>query len=134
MDRRSFLEMARKRILIVDDEVDIINTIKLFLEIEGYDIIIAFDGREALDKVRSENPELIILDVMLPSIDGFEIAQKLKSDARYKHIPILIVTAFAQRAEEELAKKSLADSYMTKPLELDVLNDKVKELLSRRRE
>jgi len=79
LDRRSFLEMARKRILIVDDEVDIINTIKLFLEIEGYDIIIAFDGREALDKVRSENPELIILDVMLPSIDGFEIAQKKKN-------------------------------------------------------
>jgi len=123
--------MSRKIILIADDEPDILNTIKLSLEMEGYEVITALDGKEALEKARSKNPDLIILDVMLPDIDGYEISRRLKFDESYKHIGIIIVTARAQKVDQELWKDSRADLHMIKPFELDILNNMIKMLLGR---
>jgi len=123
--------MNQKRILVVDDEEDIVKTIKISLEIEGYEVIEALDGNEALDKARSENPDLIILDIMLPIIDGYEVARKLKYDDKYKHIPILMLTALTQKREQEMGLEAGADFYMTKPFDQDALNNKIKELLSK---
>ncbi|MBU2102852.1 MAG: response regulator, partial [Candidatus Omnitrophica bacterium] len=89
--------MMRKRILIVDDESDIVRTIQLSLETNDYEVITAVDGREALDEIYNRNPDLIILDVMLPDIDGYELSRRLKDNQRHKNIPIMILTARAQK-------------------------------------
>ena len=121
--------MHPKKILIVDDEEDITKTIKLSLEMEEFRVITALDGKEALDKVRSEKPDLVVLDVMLPTIDGYNISRLLKLDKKYNHIPIIILTALTQKADQELAKESKADSYITKPFDMVELINKIKELL-----
>ena len=81
--------MAKKRILLVDDEQALVEMISMRLEAEGYEVIPAYDGQQALDLARSENPDLIILDIMLPKMDGYKVCALLKKDSRYAGIPIL---------------------------------------------
>lgn len=123
------MSIEKKRLLVVDDEIDILRTVKMSLEMEGYEIITALDGMEALEKARKNNPALIVLDVMLPSIDGYEITHLLKSDEKYKKIPIILLTACVQKKDEDWGKKMGADYYMRKPFDLEVLNNIVKEAL-----
>ena len=121
--------MARKRILIVDDEPHIIKVLTVRLEKAGYEVIAAIDGQETLNKVRKEMPDLIILDLMLPGIDGYKVCRLLKFDERYKHIPIIVLTA---RVEEEDRKRSMevgADEYITKPIKPDEFLDTIKKHL-----
>ncbi|MCK7470104.1 MAG: response regulator [Desulfomicrobium escambiense] len=80
-----------KKVLIVDDEPDIVETLKFILETEGLDCISAYDGEDALNKAKTEKPDLIILDVMLPKINGYKICRLLKFDAKYKNIPVLML-------------------------------------------
>lgn len=122
--------MANKKILVVDDEPDILKTIKLSLKMEGYEVITALDGEEALRKAHNKKPDIIILDVMLPTINGYEVARSLKFDERYKHMSIIILTAHTQKMDQELWRNSGADLYMTKPFELDKLKENIKGLLS----
>jgi len=118
-----------KRVLVVDDEEDILTTITLSLKMEGYTIDTAVDGEEALTKARSINPDLIILDVMLPSLDGYQICQTLKCDENYCNIPIIIVTARAQKVDEARIKEVKADEYIIKPFDMDLLISTVKKFL-----
>jgi DNA-binding response OmpR family regulator len=120
---------TKKRILLVDDEVDLVEVVKLRLETVGYEIIPAYDGQEALDKARSEKPDLIILDLMLPKMDGYKVCGLLKKDPRYSGIPIIMFTARAQEDDEALGREMGADAYITKPFEPQALIAKIKELL-----
>lgn len=121
--------MNKKKILIVEDEFAQSLTVKDRLEFEGYEVITAADGQEGLDKARREKPDLIILDLMLPKIDGYKICRMLKFDEKYKRIPIIIFTARAQESDEKMGAEVGADAYITKPFEPVILLAKIKELL-----
>lgn len=119
----------KKRILLVDDEKDFAETVAFQLEELGYDIIVAGDGEEGLDKARQEKPDLIILDLMLPKINGFDVCRKLKTDKKYSDIPIIMLTAKFQPVDIKFGKAMGADFYITKPFEHDILAKKIHELL-----
>lgn len=121
--------MAKKKILLVDDEKDLVETVKFRLEANDYDVIAAYDGQEALAKARKEKPDLIILDLMLPKIDGYKVCRMLKFDEKYKAIPIILFTARAQESDQKMGKEVGADAYVTKPFEPKALLDKIKELI-----
>jgi len=121
--------MNKKRILLVDDEKDLVYAVTLQLEANNFEVLLAYDGQEALDKARREKPDLIILDLMLPKIDGFKVCRMLKLDAKYKDIPIILFTARAQESDKKIGKEVCADSYITKPFEAQVLLDRIRELL-----
>ena len=124
------VNIMNKTILIVDDEKDLVSMVKMRLEAVGYNTIEAYDGQEALNKAQNENPDLIILDLMLPKMDGYKVCRMLKFDSRYKSIPIIMFTARVQDSDKELGQEVGADAYVTKPFEAEVLLSKVKELLS----
>lgn len=121
--------MEKKRILIVDDEADLRKMLKFRLEALDYNVSEASDGQEGLDRARLDRPDLIILDLMLPKLDGFKVCRMLKFDERHRHIPIIMFTARAQKKDAELGKEMGVDAYITKPFEPDVLLTKIKELL-----
>ena len=121
--------MNNKRVLIVDDEPDIVESIKFNLELENIECIEAFDGEEALSKARNENPDLIILDIMLPKINGYKVARLLKFDESHKHIPIIMLTARTQQTDIKLGEETGADEYVTKPFDMDMLVALVKKYL-----
>ena len=123
--------MGQKKILVVDDEVDLVETIRFSLEIEGFNVIVSNDGEDALNKARKENPDLILLDLMLPKLDGYKVCRLLKFDERYKHIPILMLTAKIQEKDKLLGKETGANEYITKPFDMDELMKKVKVYLSK---
>ncbi|MCX5687872.1 MAG: response regulator [Candidatus Omnitrophica bacterium] len=124
--------MDKKRILIVDDEEDILNVLRFRLEANNYEVLSASDGQEGLNKARSEKPNLIILDLMLPKLDGYKVCRMLKFDESYKAIPIIIFTARAQKNDEELGMEMGADAYIAKPFEPAILLGKIKELLEKK--
>lgn len=120
-----------KKILVIDDETDLAEMLVLRLEANGYQVISALDGQEGLDKARTEKPDLIILDLMLPKIDGYKVCRMLKFDEKYRHIPIILFTARAQELDIKLGKEVGADAYIIKPFEPDILLSKVAELLKK---
>jgi len=123
--------MNPKKILVVDDEPDLVETVRYPLEMEGYQVLIAYNGEDGLNQARKEGPDLIILDLMLPKLDGYKVCRLLKFDERYKHIPILMLTAKTQEKDRLLGKETGADDYMTKPFDIDKLLEKVKFYLSK---
>jgi two-component system, OmpR family, alkaline phosphatase synthesis response regulator PhoP len=118
--------MSQKKILVVDDEPDLLETVRFPLEMEGYQVLVSSNGEDALNQARTEKPDLIILDLMLPKLDGYKVCRLLKFDERYKHIPILMLTAKTQEKDRLLGKETGADDYMTKPFDIDKLLEKVK--------
>lgn len=121
--------MKKKRILLVDDEKDLVDMIKLRLEANDYEVIMAHDGQEALDKARREKPDLIILDLMIPKMDGYKVCRMLKFDEKYKNIPVILFTARAQEKDIALGKEVGGDAYITKPFDPLILLGKIQELL-----
>ena len=127
------------KILIIDDDPDIVEAMKIVLEPRGYQVCAAKTGEEGLSKVRSEKPELVILDVMMETIDkGFDVAREIKWDPEYKHVPILMLTAIKERTSLDFAKEAgdetwlPVDDYCDKPLHPDELISKVEALLRKR--
>lgn len=120
---------GKKRILVIEDEQGLAQMIKMRLVPCGYEVELVFDGEMGLERAREWKPDLILLDVMLPNLDGWEICRLLKFDFDYKDIPIIILTARASKQDEETAKEARADAYMTKPFDAPVLMDKIRELL-----
>ncbi len=104
-----------KKILAVDDERHIVRLVEVNLQRAGYEVVTAFDGREALEKVKSENPDLVVLDVMMPYMDGFEVLKHLKADPATAEIPVILLTAKAQDADVFRGWQSGVDCYLTKP-------------------
>jgi signal transduction histidine kinase len=121
--------VRKNKILIVDDAIDIVELLKKRFQAEGYDTEEAYNGEEALNKVPEYNPDLIVLDVMMPKIDGYEVCQRLKSDEKTKYIPIIMLTA---KGEIECKVKGLeigADDYLPKPFDYKELSARIKSLL-----
>lgn len=104
-----------KKILVVDDERHIVRLVQVNLEKVGYQVVTAYDGVEALEQVAKEKPDMIILDVMMPRMDGFEVLKKLQSDAATREIPVIMLTAKAQDADIFRGWSSGVSSYLTKP-------------------
>jgi two-component system, OmpR family, alkaline phosphatase synthesis response regulator PhoP len=121
--------MNKKRILLVDDEEDLRKMLAFRLEAVDYEVLQAGDGKEGLDKARADRPDLVILDLMLPKLDGFKVCRMLKFDEKYKHIPVIMFTARAQKSDEDLGKEMGADAYITKPFDPGQLLGKIEELL-----
>jgi len=96
---------VQKKILVVDDEPNITMVMQEQLELQGYSVIVASDGTEGLEKAKKEKPDLIILDVMLPKMNGYEVCGLLKQDEKYASIPIILFTGRTQDSEKELGKK-----------------------------
>jgi DNA-binding response OmpR family regulator len=122
---------AKKRILLIEDEADILTTVKMRLEAEGYEVITASDGQQGYIRAKIESPDLIILDLMLPGMDGYKVCRLLKFDQKYSHIPIMILTARAQKEDRQLGEEVGADCYLTKPFSAKELLDKIEELVNK---
>jgi len=122
--------MADKpKILLVDDEPDLVQVVAMRLQVAGYEVVSAYDGQAGLEKVKEVKPDLVILDLMMPKLDGYKACRLLKFDERTKKIPVLIFTARAQEQDIKLATECGADAYLTKPFEAQVLLEKIKDLL-----
>ena len=121
--------MGKKKVLIVDDEPDIVESLKFALELEGIECIVAHAGEEALVKAKNAMPDLILLDVMLPQINGYKVSRLLKFDQAYKQIPIIMLTARAQEKDREVGTETGADEYVTKPFAMGELVELVKRYI-----
>ncbi len=122
--------MEANKILISEDSTSIREMLTVLFEEEGYTVISAEDGIEALNKARSERPDLIVLDLMMPRMDGFKVCRMLKFDESYKDIPILMLTARSSANDRLMGEEVGADAYLIKPFEPDELLKEVEELLS----
>jgi len=116
--------MKKARILVVDDEPDLVELVRHHLQREHYEVIVAADGETALFEARRRVPDLVILDLMLPGIDGLEVCRRLRSDARLAHIPIVMLTAKGEESDVVIGLVQGADDYVRKPFS-------VKELVAR---
>jgi two-component system alkaline phosphatase synthesis response regulator PhoP len=124
-----------KKVLLVDDDVEFCEATKLLLESKGYDVILAYDGKEGLDKVRSEVPQLVILDVMMPEMNGYDVCVVLKADPGLKEIPVILLTAvdqalFKTSYTQAMGLMTEADDYIAKPVEPEALVKRVHDLLN----
>jgi two-component system phosphate regulon response regulator PhoB len=124
--------MVKERVLVVDDEEDILELVRFHLAREGYQLALAATGEEALKKAKHETFDLIVLDLMLPGLDGLEVAKALKADARTKGVPIVMLTAKGEDADVVSGLEIGADDYITKPFSPRVLTARVKAVLRRR--
>ncbi|HMK75675.1 MAG TPA: response regulator [Thermodesulfobacteriota bacterium] len=123
---------TKKRILIVEDQAAIIHMLRMRLEANNYDVITAGDGQEGLEKAHKENPSLIILDIMLPKMNGYKVCQLLKADPKYNTIPIIISSGRTPQEIRKVGREVGADAYVSKPFEAEALLSKIKELLEKK--
>jgi DNA-binding response OmpR family regulator len=118
------------KILVVDDEEHIVMILKDSLEFSGFQVITAYNGQEALDRVEADHPDLIVLDIGMPKLDGWEVCRRLKSYEKTKQIPIIILTAYAQTSDQRKGMQLGADRFVTKPCDLTYLVEEINALLS----
>ena len=123
--------MGKEKILVVDDEKDIIELLQYNLEKEGYRISCAYSGEKCLENVKTELPDLILLDLMLPEIDGLDVCKFLKNNPQTSHIPIIMLTAKGEETDIVLGLELGADDYITKPFKVRELLARVKTVLRR---
>jgi two-component system alkaline phosphatase synthesis response regulator PhoP len=126
--------MSKKRILVVDDEPDLVAMVKKNLEKQGFQVEVAYNGVEAMEKVKASPPDVIVLDVMMPEKDGYEVCAELKHDEKYAAIPIVMLTAVADHVSSTRYSHSdgmsmEADDYLPKPASADEIVASVKRLL-----
>lgn len=122
----------KRNVLVIEDDSAIAEVLEYNLEREGYDVERSSDGRDGLRVARSTTPDLVILDLMLPGIDGIEICRELRADKSTRHIPILMLTAKSEETDQIIGFSVGADDYVTKPFSVKVLMQRVRVLMSRR--
>ncbi len=122
--------MKRGKVLVVDDEINITQILEFSIGAEGYEVISASNGEEAIEKARSEQPDLIILDIMMPRIDGYEACRILKANPVTKNIPVLLLTAKGRDIDKRLGYEVGATDYIVKPFSPNKLIDRIHKLLS----
>ncbi len=122
----------KKKILVVDDEPDILRTTSIMLEDEGYEVITATNGEDALRKACVDNPDLILLDIMMPGMDGLEAQSRLKNDALTAHIPVIFLTARSSGPDKIKGLRRGVDDYITKPFDPDELLARMELILERK--
>src|SRR3989338_8420509 len=125
--------MDSKRVLVVDDEEHIIEVLEGFFELSGYQPLVARDGEEALKVAREEKPDLILLDVMLAKLNGYQVCRALKNDESVKDIPVIMLTAKIQESEKHWARECGCDGYIAKPFELEDLRKVIEAQLEKRK-
>ena len=114
-----------KKILVVDDEPEITDIMRKKLEAQNFEVVIAQDGEEALSLAKSENPHLIVLDIMMPIINGLEVCSRLKHDPKLSQIPILMLTGKMKYSDKRIAEQCGADAYIPKPCSAGMLMDQI---------
>ncbi len=124
--------MAKERILVVDDEPDILELVKVNLDREGYQVICTTSGNDSIKLAQTEKPDLIVLDLMLPDIDGLEITKILRNDVKTKNIPIVMLTAKGEEADIVTGLELDADDYITKPFSPRILVARVRAVIRRK--
>jgi two-component system alkaline phosphatase synthesis response regulator PhoP len=125
-----------KKILLVDDDPDLVEAVSTILESKGYAVVKAYGGVEGLKKAQTENPDLIVLDVMMPDKDGYEVCKELKADKKYRSIPVLLLTAVVSnipttKYTHQMGRDTEADDYMDKPVEPEELVKRIETLISK---
>jgi len=123
--------MAKEKILVVDDEEDILELVRFNLSREGHDVLCADSGEKALELLRSKPVDLMVLDLMLPGIDGFSVAEQVKNDPRFRHVPIVMLTAKGSEADVVAGLELGAEDYVTKPFSPRVLVARIQKVLHR---
>ena len=123
------MAQVKRRVLLVDDEMGIIKTVGKRLEVAGYEVLTAMDGDDGLMKAQLGQPDVIILDLMLPKKSGFEVCTALKKDPRYQKIPVIIFTGKGQEMDERLCRELGADAYLSKPHVSKALIEQIEALL-----
>lgn len=118
------------RVLVVDDDDVIRQLITVNLELEGFEVVTAVDGQDALEKVKDVNPQVVTLDVMMPRVDGWEAARRLRSDPQTRNIKVVLLSARAQEADLQRGTQLGVDAYLTKPFDPDELIDTVRRLVA----
>ncbi len=122
--------MSKGKILVVDDEINITQILQFSIGAEGYEVITAQNGEEAIDKAKREQPDLIILDIMMPRIDGYEACRLLKANPLTKNIPVVLLTAKGRDIDKRLGQEVGAIDYIVKPFSPNKLIDRIQKLLS----
>jgi two-component system alkaline phosphatase synthesis response regulator PhoP len=127
-------ELMQKKIMVVDDEPYIARVIKFKLEQEGYTVISANDGVTGLERIRQERPDLVLLDVMMPGLNGYEVCQQIKADAELQGIPVIFLTAKGQERDREQGINLGASDYITKPFSPNRLLELVRSTIGSAKE
>ena len=123
--------MGKARILVVEDDLDIANMLQIYFSSQGYDVEIAPRGYDALEKTRHSMPHLIVLDIMLPDIDGYEVCRRLRTSTRTSHIPVIFLTQKDERSDRLQGLELGADDYITKPFDIEELRLRVQNAIRR---
>jgi two-component system, OmpR family, alkaline phosphatase synthesis response regulator PhoP len=121
--------VAKGRILVVDDEVYIVHILDFSLGMEGYEVVTALDGEQALEKVAQQKPDLIVLDIMMPKLDGYETCKALKSREETKDIPVILLSAKGRNVDQKTGFEVGADDYITKPFSPRKLVERINAIL-----
>jgi len=123
--------MSEGRMLIVEDDFDISNMLRIYFQSHGYDVSVAQRGEDALEMCRKQIPHIIVLDIMLPDMDGYDVCRNLRSNLRTSHVPIIFLTQKDERSDKIHGLELGADDYITKPFDLEELKLRVKSAISR---
>ncbi len=121
--------MAKGKILVVDDEIYIVHILDFSLGMEGYEVLTALDGEQALEKARAEKPDLIVLDIMMPKLDGYETCKRLKAEDDTKAIPVILLSAKGRNVDQKVGFEVGADDYITKPFSPRKLVERINAIL-----
>lgn len=123
--------IAKKTILIVEDDVNLSELVKFRLEQSNYNVIVVYNGLQMFEQIRHTKPDLIVLDVMLPKIDGYKLCGLIKNYDPFKNIPVILFTARSGDESKSMGMESKCDAYITKPFDVKLLTGKIAELLNR---
>jgi two-component system alkaline phosphatase synthesis response regulator PhoP len=121
--------MSKGKILVVDDEIYIVHILDFSLGMEGYEVVTALDGEQALEKLKVEKPDLIVLDIMMPKLDGYEVCKAIKADPQTRQIPVILLSAKGRNVDQKMGFDVGADDYITKPFSPRKLVERINQLL-----
>jgi len=121
--------MAKGKILVVDDEIYIVHILDFSLGMEGYEVVTALDGEQAIEKARAEKPDLIVLDIMMPKLDGYETCKILKAEKDTRDIPVILLSAKGRNVDQKIGFEVGADDYITKPFSPRKLVERINAIL-----
>lgn len=120
-----------KNLLVIDDEMDIAETVKIRLEVNGYSVALAYDGLDGIEKAAKTRPDLILLDILMPQVDGFEVCRRLRQIPETKNIPVIMLTAIKSPESLQKAREAGAQDYLVKPFESGELVEMVRFYLEK---
>jgi len=123
--------MSEGRVLVVEDDFDLSNMLQIYFQSQGYEVSVAPRGGDALEMCRKQLPQVVVLDIMLPDMDGYEVCRRLRSNLRTGHIPIIFLTQKDERADKIQGLELGADDYVTKPFDVEELKLRVKNTIRR---